>query len=270
MVPARRAFPQEVVVRLGAREGESLDAICGGRVRIVQRVEGYRFNLDPILLAHFAAETSAPRERIIDLGTGSGIIPLVLARKFGVRDLTALEVQGALHELAVRNVALNRCERRISVVRGDLRNVGQTFQHEGFDRVLCNPPYRTRDSGRLNPRAEKAIARHEVLCSLVDVARAAAHLLNDGGALDLVYPAARFARLCSVLRVSRLEPRRVRFVHARPSQHAKLVLVEAVKGSRAELAVLPPLVLHEAKGFTREVQQMLGPGDPRAGARRIG
>lgn len=253
-------FPQSVRLALGPRPGETLDAICGGEVQVLQRRAGYRFSLDPILLAHFAVfEAGAHRGRLIDLGTGSGIIPLVLAKRLGLRDVTGLELQPRLYALAERNVYLNRCEQQVTLVQGDLRQVSQFFAGGSFGHVLCNPPYRACTTGRSSTTLEKALARHEVACSLQDVAGAARHLLTPRGGLSVVYPAARFAELVAVLREHRLEPKTVRMVHPRAERPAKLVLLHAVKGGRADLRVLPPLVLHaeDEHAFTEEVSAMV-------------
>jgi tRNA1(Val) A37 N6-methylase TrmN6 len=240
--------------------GETLDAICGGEVQVLQRRTGYRFTLDPILLTHFAVyEAGAHRGRLIDLGTGSGIIPLILAKRLGRKELTALELQPGLYSLAERNVYLNRCEQQVSLVQGDLRQVDRLFAAGSFSHVLCNPPYRACTTGHRSLTLEKAIARHEVACSLPDVACAARFLLAPRGGLCVVYPAARFAELVTVLREHRLEPRTMRLVHPRADRPAKLVLLHAVKGGRADLTVLPPLVLHaeDEHAFSEEVSAMV-------------
>lgn len=247
-------------LELTAREDESLDSVCG--VQLLQRLTGYRFNLDPVLLAHFAADAGL-RGPTVDLGTGSGIIPLILAKKFHRSKLTALELQPKLYELAERNIQLNRCERRVAIVRGDLRHVRQQFPREGFAHVLCNPPYRDASSGHLSREPEKAIARHEVMATLPDVVAAASFLLRHQGSLDVVYPAARLNNLMATLDGHALVPRKLRMVHPREGRSAKLVLLRAMKVEYGELEVMPPLVLHpeEAK-YTVEVEQMLDRAQP--------
>jgi tRNA1(Val) A37 N6-methylase TrmN6 len=236
---------------------ETLDSICGGKVQVLQKKAGYRFNLDPILLAHFARD-GGQRGPAIDLGTGSGIIPLVLAKKFHERELTGLELQPDLFALAQRNVHLNRVERRLSLVLGDLRRVNHLFQRGSFARVLGNPPYGPPGAGRVSPDRERALARHGLTCSVQDVAKASAHLLRPRGALFLVYPSARMLDLLCTLREKGLEPRRLRLVHPREGRPAKLVLVEAIKDAKPQMIVEPPLYLHGAKqGFTEEVQAMI-------------
>ncbi len=244
---------------LEAGPGETLDAICGGRVEILQSEAGYRFNLDPILLAHFAAEVEHPGRRLIDLGTGSGIIPLILARKFGATALTALELQQGLFSLAERNVRRNGCEAAIRLVLGDLRHVKETFRHGAFEVVTCNPPFGKSAHGKLNPNEERAIARHEVSVRLKDLAAAAAHLLVERGSLAVIYPATRLAEAIACFREHALEPKRLRVVHPRAGQAANRVLIEAVKRGRPGAMVLPPLVLHGERGpgFSDEVNAML-------------
>lgn len=236
---------------------ETLDAICGGTVRLVQRARGYRFNLDPILLAHFAQpELRGPT---IDLGTGSGIIPLILSRKFGLTNLMGLELQPSLYALAQRNVRLNGCEAQVALALGDIRRVFESFSRGAFAHVVSNPPYRSFDAGRHNPDPEKAIARHEIRCRLSDLVAAADWLLRDRGSFFVIYPASRLAQLIEALRGHSLEPRRIRFVHTRASRAARLVLVAATKGGRHDATVVPPLVLHpdDRDGFTPEVERML-------------
>ncbi|WP_323382659.1 tRNA1(Val) (adenine(37)-N6)-methyltransferase [Myxococcus dinghuensis] len=247
-------------LELQAGPGETLDSICGGAVQVLQRRLGYRFTLDPLMLAHFTVqEGGAPRGRLMDLGTGCGIIPLVLARRLGLEDITALELQPGLFSLAERNVYLNSCERAVTLVHGDLRRVEEQFPGGRFSHVVCNPPYRARATGRTSASEEKALARHEITCELKDVPRAAAHLLEPRGGLFLVYPSSRFSELVSVLRAHELEPRTVRWIHPRGDRPAKLVLLHAVKGGRADLMVLPPLVVHadDEHAFTAEVRAMV-------------
>jgi tRNA1Val (adenine37-N6)-methyltransferase len=236
--------------------GDTLDGICAGAVRIVQRARGYRFNLDPVLLAHFAAE-QPPRGAAIDLGTGSAVIPLILARKFGWAPVTGLELQPSLYALARRNVEINGCEGAVSLALGDLRDIDRMFPREVFAHVLSNPPYRPPSRGRTNPEEEKAIARHELRCQIDDVARAGRWLLRERGAFHVVYPAARLGELVSALRLERLEPRRVRLVHPRAERPARLVLLTALKGAPPGMSVLPPLVIHHDHRFTAEVEAML-------------
>ncbi len=244
---------------LEADEGLTLDSISS--VRLLQRRRGYRFNLDPILLANFCGEEGigAP---VLDLGTGSGIIGLLLATRYGAPSVVGLELQPLLFELAARNIRLNGCERRMSLVLGDLRELSKAFRPQSFEAVVCNPPYLPIRQGVVSPDPERAIARHEVLCGIADVARAAATVLTRGGTLSLVYPAVRLAELTQTLSQHGIASTVAQFVHSRHDRPAKLVLLRGVLGGNAALTVRPPLVLHEdgEQTFSAPVRAMLEGG----------
>jgi len=220
--------------------GETLDEI--GPVRVLQRRDGYRLTVDPLLLARFTRSAAGPlKGRVIDLGTGCGILPLLLAHA-GVSSV-GLELQPPLFDLAARNVRLNGLEARISVVRGDLREVERLFAKARFRHVVCNPPYHRARHGLTNPDLERALARHELACTVRDVVRAARWLLEPLGSLWIIFPAARLAELLEAVRRVRLSPRRLQLIHPRADTPARRVLLQAVKAGRATLEVLPPCVL---------------------------
>jgi tRNA1Val (adenine37-N6)-methyltransferase len=258
---------ERVPLLLRALEGETRDAICG--VKVLQSVKGYRFNLDPILLADFAA-SGGLKGKVIDLGCGSGILPLVLARKYGARNVTGLELQPRLFALAQRNVQLNRFERKVSLVLGDLRRVRKLLPATGFDHVVCNPPYQDPAAGSPNRVPERALSRELLAASLDDVCAAARHLLTSRGSFSLIFPAKRLHDLFAALGRQELSAVRVRPVYPREGRPAIRVLVEAGRASSRPLEVLPPLVLHRADGqaYTDEVQQMTCEAPLRSRVRR--
>jgi tRNA1Val (adenine37-N6)-methyltransferase len=223
---------------------ETLDTLFGGRLKVFQKKRGYRFSIDSLLLAHFAEPH--PDDRIIDLGTGCGIIPLILFFRKKPKQITGVEVQPSLADLARRNAVLNRCSSRFQVWEDDLRKLGQRVKRESFDLVLTNPPYRRVGSGRVNPHAEKAIARHEVQATLEEVLQATHYLLKDKGHLVMIYPASRFADLMKGLSNFHLEPKRLQFVHSHEKDEARLVLVEALKEGHAQVKILPPFFLYDS------------------------
>ncbi len=253
----------------GARGPHTLDALYGGAVRLLQPARGYRFTLDPVLLAAFAAEGArawrAPGGPAIDLGTGGGIIPLLLARRFGWSRLLGLELQRSLYDLAARNVRLNGCDEQISLVHGDLRRVRALFPRASFGHVLANPPFfrATAGASRTCPDPQRALARHELACRLEDVVAAAAFLLAPRGLFHAVFPASRLDELLSALRGAGLSPKRLRLVHPRGALPARRALVTAAQsgGTKggAALEVLPPLILHldDGPGFSPEVRGIL-------------
>lgn len=225
---------------------ETLDTLFGGRLKVLQNKQGYRFSIDALLLAHFAEP--GPDDRLIDLGTGCGIVPLILIFQRKTKLVTGVEVQPSLVNLARRNAVLNRCSSRFQVWEDDLRKLDQRVKRENFDLVLTNPPYRKAGSGRVNPHTEKAVARHEIEATMEEVLRSAHYLLRDKGRLAMIYPASRAADLIRGLGKFHLEPKRLQFVHSHEKDEARLVLAEAVKEGHAQVKILPPFFLYEFSG----------------------
>jgi tRNA1Val (adenine37-N6)-methyltransferase len=226
-----------------ASSDETLDTFLGGRIRIFQRRRGYRFSIDAVLLSQFVKLRR--NEKVIDLGTGCGILPLLLSQTTKAVSFVGVEVQRGLADLATRNVHLNQLESKIAILHQDFRSLKKTFPPGTFDVVISNPPYRRRLSGRTNPLAEKAIARHEIKGTLDDLISIASYLLPAKGRCYLIYPATRAVDLFATLRGRNVEPKQARWVHPHADEGANLILVEALKTSGMELKTLPPLVLHE-------------------------
>jgi tRNA1Val (adenine37-N6)-methyltransferase len=178
-----------------------------------------------------------------DLGTGCGVVALLLARRFPHLRLVGVELQTSLVRMAARNVAENGVADRVEMVQADIRHLLSLFPAGGFGTVVCNPPYRRVGHGRLNANPEKAIARHELTVTLIQVLEAARHLLRHHGVLALIYHPSRLGELCVQLDAMRLCPRRMRFIHPAPAAAASMVLVEAVQGGSDALTVMPPLTL---------------------------
>jgi tRNA1Val (adenine37-N6)-methyltransferase len=237
---------------------ETLDTLFGGRLKIAQPRHGYRFSIDAPILAHFAGP--AAQEPIVDLGCGSGVVALILAFKFGAGRITAIELQPRLAGLAERNVRDNGLEGRIRVVEADLADLG-TLPAASAASVVCNPPYRRLGTGRVNPRDEQALARHELRADLAQVAAAAARLLKNKGRLFIIYPAPRLAALFAALREHDLAPKRLRLVHSRQGEEAVLALAQALKGGGEGLKVEPPLFVYTPEGeYCPEVSSFFAAG----------
>lgn len=236
---------------------ETLDTLFHGRLALLQRKTGYRFSLDAPLLAHFVTLRNA--ERVIDLGAGNGVIPLMLASLYSSARIVGLEIQQQMAERAMRNVELNRLRDRVQIVQGDVCTIQGFFQPLTFDVAVCNPPYRGTRSGRANPDPERRVARHEIKATLRDFLRAGSYLLRKGGRIALVYPATRAVDLLQAMREEGLEAKRLRMVHSFEGSEATLVLAEGVKDARSELKVLPPLFVYtEDRKYTPEVKRALG------------
>lgn len=229
------------------------DLFCGGRLRVRQPRCGYRFSIDAVLLAAFLRPR--PGQRIADLGTGCGIIALLLASRCPKTQIVAVELQEELAQLARENVMANGLSAIIEVVAGDLRRLGRRDLGGGFDWVVSNPPFRAPGRGRVCRDGGRAVARHEITLDLEDLLQAAQRLLDPGGRLALIYDAGRTTDLVSGVRGAGLEPKRLRFVHGTPRHAARMVLAEARRGGRPGLLVEPPFLLFDAQGrYTPEVQ----------------
>lgn len=227
-----------------------------GGLHVLQPQDGYRFSLDAVLLADFL--TVKPTERLLDLGTGAGIIPLLASVLTPAREIVGLEIQPQMTTLAQENVALNHLEARIQIRQGDLKQIAQIFQPGEFEVVCANPPYRRVGAGRLNPQTEEAIARHEILCDLRDVLAACKYAVKSGGKVFLIYLPERLGELISQMRQARLEPKRLRCIHSVSTASASLVLVEARRDAAAGLQVLPPLILYnQQQEYTDEARRIL-------------
>jgi tRNA1(Val) A37 N6-methylase TrmN6 len=209
-----------------------------GRLKLIQSRKGYRFSIDAILLSEFVS--IKPGDIIVDLGTGCGIIPLVLLLKNMVGHVYGLEIQPVLANQAVRNAALNGFEKKMGVILGDIRH--PPFMRASADVVICNPPYRRRETGRINPDPQRAIARHEIRASLDDILDTARRLLKPKGRLAMVYPASRLVDIIVRMRGFNLEPKRVQVVYPDLKSEAKLVLIEAAAEGRGGLKLLEPLI----------------------------
>ncbi len=238
---------------------ETLDGLCGGKVSVLQSKGGYRFSLDAVLLAHFVEPRRG--DRVFDLGSGNGVIALLLASLYPSIRVTGMELQRSMVHRALRSVAINDLTDRVAILQGDVRSVAPKFAPRDYDIVVSNPPYRKLNSGRVNPNPERYIARHEAKASLADFLRGGAHLLRSGGKMALVYPATRANDLLVGMRNEDIEPKRVRFVHSFAGGPATLILVEGIKGARSDLKVMAPLVVYsKGKQYMGEVSAMLGVG----------
>ncbi len=229
---------------------ETLAPLFNGKLQIIQKKKGYRFSVDPILLSQFVRIRR--NERVMDLGTGCAILPLLLSRIGSARSFVGVEIQKPLIECAEKNVALNHLEDRISILKQDFRELRRIFPPGSFDVVISNPPYRKYRTGRINPSTEKAIARHEVKGKLEDLISIASYLVPPKGRCYLIFPAPRTVDLFVALRNGKLEPKRIQLVYPRIGEEAKFILTESLKASGVELKIMPPLILEENPSFRDE------------------
>ncbi|WP_251499191.1 tRNA1(Val) (adenine(37)-N6)-methyltransferase [Otoolea muris] len=238
-------------------EGERIDELHRNGYRIIQKKDGFCFGMDAVLLSGFAAVKEG--ERALDLGCGTGIIPLLLEAKTRGRHFTGLEIQREMADMAARSVRLNRLEDKIDIIEGDIKEAGRIFGGASFDVVTANPPYMNDSHGLKNPDLPRAIARHEVLCTLQDVVREAAKVLRPGGRFYLVHRPRRLIEIITELAGYGLEPKRLKFVHPFADREAKMVLIEAARGGRSFVRVEKPLIVFRERGiYTDEINEIYG------------
>lgn len=239
------------------KSDERLDDLQRNGYQIIQKKNGFCFGMDAVLLSGFARVKQG--EKAIDLGTGTGIIPILLEAKYEGEHYTGLEIQDEMADMAARSVALNHLEEKVSIVKGDIKEASRLFGAASFDVVTSNPPYMNDAHGLKNPDLPKAISRHEVLCTLDDVTREAARLLRPGGRFYMVHRPHRLIEIITALTKYKLEPKRMKMVHPFVDKEANMVLIEAVRGGKSMIKVEAPIVVYREPGvYTQEIYDIYG------------
>lgn len=239
------------------KPNERLDDLQRNGYQIIQNPEKFCFGMDAVLLTGFAHADQ--KDMLLDLGTGTGIIPLLMYAKYRCAHLVGLEIQEESADMARRSVALNGLSGVIDIVTGDIREADGIWKSASFDCITCNPPYMIGQHGLTNPEAPKAIARHEILCTLGDVIRVTAKLLRPGGHFFMVHRPFRLAEIMTELSQNGLEPKRMQLVYPYADKEPNMVLVEAVRGGRPRMTVEKPLIIFERQGvYTSEIREVYG------------
>jgi tRNA1Val (adenine37-N6)-methyltransferase len=242
------------------KEGERLDDLGRKGYRIIQNPATFCFGIDAVLLTGFAKIKSGAK--VLDMGTGTGIIPILLEAKTNAEHLTGLEIQEESVDMARRSVCLNELENKISIVNGDIKEASLLFGRGTFDVVTCNPPYMIGNHGLTGKNDRKTVARHEVLCTFDDVAREAAAVLKTGGTFYLVHRPFRLVELFGTMTQYHLEPKRIKFVHPFVDKEPNMVLIEARKGGNSRLMVESPLIVYKEPGiYTDEIYDIYKPAE---------
>lgn len=244
-------------MQIELKENERIDDLQRNGYRIIQDPDRFCFGMDAVLLSGFASAKTG--DNVLDMGTGTGIIPILMEAKTKAAHLTGLEIQPESADMAQRSVKLNNLEEKISIVTGDIKEAKIIFPRASFHVVTSNPPYMIGQHGLVNPHGEKAIARHEVLCTLEDVVENAAALLVPGGHFFMVHRPFRLAEIMTCLVKYKLEPKRMQLVYPYIDKEPNMVLVEAVRGGKSRLQVEKPLIVYEKPGvYTKEIYDIYG------------
>ncbi len=238
------------------KNNERLDDLQNG-YQIIQDPQRFCFGMDAVLISDFA--NVRKQEKVLDLGTGTGIIPILLAAKTNGEHFTGLEVQPDSADMAARSVQYNHLEEKISIVTGDIKDASNLFGASSFDVITTNPPYMIGEHGLKNEADAKSIARHEVLCTLDDILQQSARLLKQNGRFYMVHRPFRLAEIFSKMVEYKIEPKRMQLVYPFVDKEPNMVLIEGYKGGKSRLTVEKPLIVYEEKGvYTRDILEAYG------------
>lgn len=236
----------------------TIDTFFNGNVRVAQNKTGYRFSIDSVLLAYHCVPRQG--DKVLDLGTGCGIIPIILVFRHPYITVYGAEVQSELATLAVTNVKENHMEDCITVLYSDMKLLRPKMTDGPVDLVVCNPPYRKPGSGKINPDEQRAVARHELKVNLSELIQTASRMLRTAGKFITIYTAERTTDILAQMRMDDIEPKFMRMIHSRQNTDAKLILIEGIKGARPGLKIAPPLIVYDDHSdFTGEVKLMFKP-----------
>ncbi|SFS04465.1 tRNA1(Val) (adenine(37)-N6)-methyltransferase [Anaeromicropila populeti] len=239
------------------KNGERLDELQRNGYKIIQNPSKFCFGMDAVLLSGFVQVK--PGVKILDLGTGTGIIPILLEAKTKARHITGLEIQEESVDMAKRSVAYNHLQDKIEIVNGDIKEASRIFGAASFDVITTNPPYMTGQHGLVNPEVPKAIARHEIYCTLEDVIREGAKLLKVNGKFFMVHRPFRLVEIINTLSKYKLETKRMQLVYPYVDREPNMVLIEAVKGGGAMLKVEKPLIVFQSENvYASEIKDLYG------------
>lgn len=234
---------------------ERLDDLQRNGYKLIQNTKIFCFGMDAVLLCAFTKVDKG--ERVLDLGTGNGVIPILLKGRTEGKHFTGQEIQDVNVDLARRSVQYNRIEDDVLIVQGDIKEASKIFGGASFDVVTTNPPYMNENHGLKNPESHKAIARHEILCTLEDVIREGTKVLKPGGRFNMIHRPHRLVEIIELMKKYRVEPKRIRFVHPFADKEANMVLIEGIRGAKPMVKIEPPLVIYEATGvYTEEVKNL--------------
>ena len=236
---------------------ERIDDLQMNGRRIIQSPDRFCFGMDAVLLSGFAKVKKG--ESVLDLGTGTGILPILLDAKTEGGHFTGLEIQPESADMARRSVILNNRQDKIDIVTGDIKNALNIFGAASFDVIVTNPPYMNQNHGITNPESPKAIARHELLCSLEDVIRQTRSLLKVNGRMYMVHRPFRLPDIMELMNECGIEPKKMRFVHPYVDREPSMVLIEGVRGGNRRLTVEKPLVIYDGPGeYSEEIKRDYG------------
>lgn len=245
------------MIQNNLRDGERIDELQRNGYVIIQHPKRFCFGMDAVLLSGFAHVKAG--EHVLDLGTGTGIIPILLEAKTEGEHFTGLEIQPESADMARRSVELNHLESKIDIITGDVKDASRRFGASSFDVITTNPPYMIGKHGLQNEQNAKTIARHEVLCTLEDILRESAKLLQPKGRFYMVHRPFRLSEIMCLMTKYGIEPKRMKLVYPYVDREPNMVLIEGLRGGRPRLTVEKPLIVYQENGkYTNEIYEIYG------------
>ncbi len=238
------------------KENERIDDLQYKGLKIIQNKDGFCFGIDSVLITDFAKEIKKGAN-VIDLGTGTGIISLLLCKKTEINKIIGVEIQKEVADMAKRSIKLNKLEEKIKIINDNIKNIKDYINYNSYDAVITNPPYKKLNTGITNENRKRLISRHEVEATLEDFISIASKLLKNNGAFYMVHRPERLADIIENLRKYKLEPKKIRFVHSKEGQEANMILIKSVKGAKPFLKIERPMyVYNEEQNYTDEILEI--------------
>ena len=238
------------------KENERIDDLEYKNLKIIQNKKGFCFGIDSVLLSDFAKEIKKD-SKVLDLGTGTGIISILLCGKTNLKEIIGVEIQKDVYEMAQRSAKLNQLENKFKLLNEDIKNLSKIFPTNSFDAIVTNPPYKKENTGLKNENKSLEISRHEVMCSINDIAIISSKLLNNNCSLYMVHRPDRLIDIIEALRKNNLEPKKIRFVYPKINKAPNLVLIKATKGGKPFLMLENPLIVYKEDGtYTNEILEI--------------
>lgn len=245
------------MVQIELKEDERIDYLKQINCQIIQKKTGFSFGIDAVLLADYVLKNQKKSGNLFDLCSGNGIIPLLLSFTDKVESIKAIEIQLPIADMAQRSIELNNLQEKIQMINGDVKDIPSQFAKHSFDIVTCNPPYMINEHGKQNPADYKAIARHEILCNLEDVIKAADYLLKPKASFYMIHRPFRLSEIFVTLTKYNLEPKKMRLVCPHAGEEANMVLIQAIKGANSRITVEKDLIVRNSDGsYTSEIDNI--------------
>ena len=238
------------------KENERIDDLEYKGLKIIQNKNGFCFGIDSVLLSDFAKEIKKD-SRVLDLGTGTGIISILLCGKTKLKEIIGVEIQEEVYEMAKRSSELNNLENKFKLINEDIKNLSKLFPANSFDAIVTNPPYKKENTGLISDDETNLISRHEIMCNIEDIAKQASFLLKSNSSIYMVHRPDRLADILEALRKYKLELKIIRFIYPKIEKEPNLVLIKATKGAKQFLKMEKPLIVYNQDGtYTDEMLEI--------------